>query len=314
MSLDIFNNSFKAAHHQPDLLEAWEAHYCWRTTPHFSSEIVSLLAKGSVPAVEPGQLWDLNQKLNGPNDDGLHLNLPTVLILFVSDYRLTVIPTAPFVELMGHSDIYLNDDEGFVEPWNRFTLPLEALEGYRGSISIGLLERIRAANTAWPSSTGFDWEEAFFNLESDLTKTAVQRAAVWKFLPTSWQDRLETFWSSLKELAWELKPSMIGHEILTAASKESVGVIYRTQSGTTLGTATITGILEENGQLNIKGTLISSRALSMDALFAWIETKSDQVKTPETVFFKAPYFELEFTSVETYDRIRLQLLVLSYDS
>jgi hypothetical protein len=315
MALDIFNKNLKIGPPQPELLKAWQAHYSWRTAP---PEILAAPAKRApeppAPAPAPGQMWRLEKQLDGPDEDGCRLNMPTVLIISASRAKLEVMQTAPFVELMRIGDIYLGDDEGFVEPWNRFTLPPGVLSEYRGAVAPGLLDRIRAADPARPRSSGLDWEEAFLDLEIRVAEAARQRAAVWQCAPVSWRERIETGWRALKERAMELIPPTADFGgLLTAASEESVEVVFQTPAGLKTGVAQITGVIEEEGWVALKGRLSAPDNISMDAFFAEVKIEGGKAAPPEEVIFEAPFFELGFSSVEPFSPTRLRLLVISYD-
>jgi hypothetical protein len=317
MNLDIFKKSFDAPP-QPELLEAWQAHFAWRTAPKTKDKALNRLIGELIPPTPPlpsaGQLWSLKRELDGPNEDGRHLNMPVALILSVVGSKLQVMATAPFYELMGSGDIWLGEDEGFVETWNRFTLPLGALGEFRGEVSQELLERIRATKPVRPHTSGLDWEEAFLNLESEIAEAACFRAAIRQCATAPLLDRLgEFFWTKFRELAAVLLPSAgdLGAP-LTAASGKSVAAFFRTPKGFKTGAAKITGILDDNGLTAIKGTLSPPDDFSMDALFVWRETTKDESLTPEKVLFDSPSFEIEFLSDNSFDLSELKLLVVSY--
>jgi hypothetical protein len=315
VQLNFFSNN-PTIEPQGELLETWQAHYAWRTAPPAGPEVLKLLTKSlpeSFSAPAPGQLWLLKNELDGPDEDGLYLNMPMVLIISASNLKFEVMQTAPFSDLMGPTDIYLSDDDGFVEPWNRFTLPPKALKEYRGKLEPGLLERIKTANPWRPISSGLDWEEAFWRLERQVAEAARQRAAVWQYASASSPSKIETIWNNPRQLAVELiPPSTTWRLPLAAASKESVGISFRTPDGWKLGVANITGVIEENGWVTLKGELKAPGNYSMDAFFALVKQEGGEANLPEKIQFTPPFFELEFASVESFNPNQLQLLVISY--
>jgi hypothetical protein len=320
MTLDIFKREIKPPH--PGLLAAWQAHCDWRTSLPARPELLTALSGlgpgVAAPEPAPGQLWHLSEQLNGPDEDGRRLAMPTVLIVSTIRSRLEVMQTAPFTELMGRCDIYLGEDEGFVEPWNSFNLPSGVLSEYRGAVHPDLLERIRKADRTRPHSFAMDWEEAFQNLEIEVAEAAGRRAAVWQCAPASWREssaaQLETAWRALEDWFWKfLPPAALSDGLLTAASGEELEVLFMTPAGRKTGTARITGVHEEDGWVTVKGELTAPGDCSMDALFAWTQN-AESVRHPAAkIWFAAPFFELECAPTAPFNLARLCLSVVSYD-
>ena len=296
----------------PELLEAWKAHFEWRTSiparktatnPHEISEAVS--------AAAPGQLWRLKRLLDGFDADGRWLNMPTVLLLSRSETSLEAVVTAPFAELMGGGDVYLGEDEGFAESWNRLALPQNALGERQGTIEPGLLELVKSMDSAFPARSGADWEDAFFLLETDVAEAARQRVSALAFAPAGWLKELGNVWAGVKNFASAMLPPA---PVAFAAASEgqTLSVTYLTNGGLMSGSALVTGLRREEGLISLKGELSGPVGFPMDAFFACLETESGEKEQPLRSVFTPPFFALDFEAAEPFSLSLLRLLVVSY--
>jgi hypothetical protein len=190
MTLDNLSDAVEKPQIDSDILESWKRHYLRRTLP--SSIKIRNLGEELLPPCptskpEPGQLWRLRPELDGEADNGLHIAMPTVLILNASDTLLEVAQTAFDTEFMVRGDMDLGVGDGFVENWNRYLLPCEAFSGYQGTISKRQLEIIKSKEVdefALPSAG----MKEFRDLEKLVADEACRRAAAWHYADQSWRD------------------------------------------------------------------------------------------------------------------------------
>lgn len=103
------------------------------------------------PEVEPGQIWSVGGELEGwetktsPKGADKHrfISAPWVLTLQTSHQEAVTVAQVYFdTKLQGTDDVPLPEDwEGFVEPWNVYTLRRQDLEDCWGAVPASLVER-----------------------------------------------------------------------------------------------------------------------------------------------------------------------------
>ena len=94
---------------------------------------------------QPGQIWQVSEQYGGWGDDHLYYRAPSVLVLKVYPYdvvRVAQICCLP--RLAGEDDFFLDEEEqGFAETWNVYSLPSSWLGLCTGKAMRGVLPRLQ---------------------------------------------------------------------------------------------------------------------------------------------------------------------------
>ena len=105
---------------------------------------------------EPGQLWSLTQELGGWGPKKRYYTPPLVVVIEVNGSGVTVLQCCGDMVFAGKDDIpFQNDMTGFIQPWNQYTLCLEDLGGYRGTVfddSLGEILLLQKEQVVEPGS------------------------------------------------------------------------------------------------------------------------------------------------------------------
>jgi len=100
-------------------------------------ELAEMLSNDSLPrrpAIEPGQLWQVDPERGGWDADGFHYNAPVVLILEVFPYTaVRVAQISHYLCFAGNEDVHSQKPYPcFAEPWNTYSLPVAWLDIFVG--------------------------------------------------------------------------------------------------------------------------------------------------------------------------------------
>ncbi len=103
---------------------------------------------------QPGELWSLHPSLGGWGTKKRYYNPPVILVTGrVVDNAVRVVQTFGDSEFAGSDDLLLDNGlTGFAEPWNQYTLQVNALHTCLGHISQQLTARLQNPSDKTPST------------------------------------------------------------------------------------------------------------------------------------------------------------------
>lgn len=117
----------------------------------------------SAPTPKAGQLWLVDETKGGWDSDGFYYNSPVVMILEILPYHVVrVAQFSHYLAFAGEDDVRTDGFyDGFVEPWNIYSLPIGWLERCIGNVGEKIVIRTREAhekkiqNSSPPDMTGY---------------------------------------------------------------------------------------------------------------------------------------------------------------
>ena len=130
------------------------------------------------PAPRTGQVWYLDTRLEGWDEQDRYCRAPMVVIIGSerSCRRFTVAQIYGEESLMGPQDVWLDDRFGFAESWNIYRVRPEDLDRYCGRVSERKIRKIRAeAKDIHSFVTMNDYLPEFRVLETDLGNFFINR-------------------------------------------------------------------------------------------------------------------------------------------
>lgn len=121
---------------QADQQQAWEALKSRFTT--------ATVRPASGTNRQPGQVWTINSKAGGWDENGRYLQPPTILLLEqqVTSGRWLVSQLYPDERLMGQGDIELGSTFGFAQGWNCYQVSDSLLDRFIGCITQTQLQTV----------------------------------------------------------------------------------------------------------------------------------------------------------------------------
>ena len=113
-----------------EILSGGEVDMAWA---ELAKHLKSNLPSPRIPQVRPGQVWGLNNDLEGWDSEGIYLRTLQVLILSKHS-GIRAVPICPETKLAGERDVFLSREMGFAEAWNQRAIAFFSLGKYVESI------------------------------------------------------------------------------------------------------------------------------------------------------------------------------------
>jgi|GEM_PF-4718086 len=279
-------------------------------------ELASALSPPHVPPVRPGQIWTLQKELEGWDAEGHYLRTPQVLVLS-TESGVQVVPVCSEASLADKGDVFLSEDAGFAESWNRFTIPLSSLRE-----CLKTVEGVRLQETLGQSTQGFpeaatDLRRAFEELEAQMAETLEKRALVWKAASSSnvakkidfkeWKNTFSQFLRTLFTLPSLGEATVAADDGLTVPLQFLRAPTFQVEQGR----ASLTDVRSDEKGVHVAGELLLPEGVIPSLLYGWIENSHGDVETIRADM-AGLYFALDFHGLMELDERNLRLAAICY--
>lgn len=121
---------------EADEYEDWE---------ELSQALETLLEEPEVKKPESGQVWSIKRDLEGWDDEYRYFNTPLILIIEVNEHLHAVKVAQIYSDtiLIGPDDVYMDEEIGFAQPWNVYTLNFDDLGYCWYNIDMALVDKVK---------------------------------------------------------------------------------------------------------------------------------------------------------------------------
>jgi len=231
---------------------------------------------------------------------------------------IRTVPVCPETKLAGERDVFLGEEMGFAEAWNRLTLPELSLRECWGTVDEVRLQEAQAQACHTLPEAKTDLRRAFENLERHVAGAFEKRALVWALSQAREPKReidLRPLFGRIRETLRAWFPSPLPVEIPVGADDRRTIPLRFCRTDTAEEDhyrATITSwILDEDG-IHVSGKLLLPEGAVPSLLYAWLERNDEETVEAARSDIADIYFHLNFPKLEDVVENDLRLVAISY--